>query len=68
MLILTRNINSTIRISDNIKVTLLEIRGNQARIGIDAPREISVHREEIYDKLMEGKRKAQMELDHANSI
>ena len=48
MLILSRRIGETIVVSDNIFVTILRITGNQIRIGIDAPREVSVHREEVY--------------------
>jgi len=51
MLILTRKIGESIIISDNVKVTVLGVEGRQIRVGIDAPKEISVHREEIYDKI-----------------
>ena len=51
MLILTRKIGESIVIGDNVKVTVLGVEGRQIRIGIDAPKEISVHRQEIYDKI-----------------
>ena len=47
MLVLTRHANQKIVIGDNITITVLEVRGDQVRIGIDAPREVRVHREEI---------------------
>ncbi len=58
MLILTRRIGESLKIGEDIKITLLGIKGNQVRIGIDAPRDVEVHREEIYDKIKRETRKA----------
>ncbi|MCV2502110.1 MAG: carbon storage regulator CsrA [Candidatus Lightella neohaematopini] len=51
MLILTRRVGETLIINDNITVTVLNIKGNQIRIGINAPKEISIHRKEVYQRL-----------------
>ena len=51
MLILTRRISESVIIGDNVKITVLGIKGNQVRLGIDAPRDVSVHREEIYNRI-----------------
>ena len=51
MLILTRRIGETIMIGDDVTITVLEVKGNQVRLGIKAPDEVAVHREEIYQKI-----------------
>jgi len=51
MLILTRRIGENLRIGDNVTVAVLGVNGNQVRLGVDAPKEVGVHREEIYKKI-----------------
>lgn len=51
MLILTRRVGETLMIGDDITVTVLGVKGNQVRIGVNAPSDVGVHREEIYDKM-----------------
>jgi carbon storage regulator len=58
MLILTRKLGENIRIGDKIKVTILDIKGGQVKLGIEAPPEIAVHREEIYERIREENERA----------
>ena len=51
MLILTRRVGESLMIGDDVTVTVLASKGNQIRIGIDAPRDVEVHREEIYERI-----------------
>ena len=61
MLILTRRIGETLKIGDNVDVTILSVRGNQIRIGINAPRDVAVHREEIYTRIKEEEKQQQLD-------
>ena len=60
MLILTRRVGETVVIGDDVTVTVLGVRGNQVRLGVNAPKDIAVHREEIYQRI-------QNEKDSSNS-
>jgi carbon storage regulator len=53
MLILTRRVGEGLKIGDNVDVTILSVKGNQVRIGINAPKDVAVHREEIYSRIKE---------------
>jgi carbon storage regulator len=55
MLILTRRVGETVMIGDEIAVSVLDVRGNQVRLGIAAPKEVTVHREEVYRRVQQEK-------------
>lgn len=58
MLVLTRKVNQSIIIGDDVEVVVLEVRGEQVRLGIRAPKTVTVHRKEIYDQIQEENRQA----------
>ncbi len=56
MLILTRRVGETLMVGDEVTVTVLGVKGNQVRLGVNAPRHIAVHREEIYNRIRDEER------------
>lgn len=58
MLILTRRVGETLMIGDEVTVTVLGVKGNQVRIGVNAPKDVSVHREEIYERIKKEQQQA----------
>lgn len=61
MLILTRRIGETLIIGDDVNITVLGVKGNQVRLGINAPKDVSVHREEIYLRIQQEKQGTELE-------
>lgn len=55
MLILTRKVGESVLIGNDISITILSVRGNQVKLGVEAPKEVSVHREEIYQRIKQMK-------------
>jgi carbon storage regulator len=55
MLILTRRVGERLIIGDDVKVTVLGVKGNQVKVGVDAPADVAVHRQEIYERIQAGK-------------
>lgn len=69
MLVLSRQRDESIIIGDNIVVTVVDVRGDKVRLGIEAPREVSVHRREIYEAIQrENKQASQIRLDEARQL
>ena len=68
MLLLTRKLGENIRIGDDVKITIVEVKGNHVKLGIDAPPSVKVHREEIYARIQqENRRAAQAALEAGGS-
>jgi carbon storage regulator len=65
MLILTRRIGETVIIGNDVDVTVLGVKGNQVRLGVKAPREVTVHREEIFERISREQRNGNGAGDHA---
>jgi carbon storage regulator len=55
VLILTRRVNETLMVGDEVTVTVLSVKGNQVRLGVNAPKDVAVHREEIYNRVQKEK-------------
>jgi carbon storage regulator len=67
MLVLSRKNNESIVINDEIVVTVIEVRGDKVRLGIEAPKEVPVHRREVYDKIKEAERRGAAQDENSGS-
>jgi carbon storage regulator len=67
MLILTRRVGETLMIGDDVTVTVLGVKGNQVRIGVNAPKDVAVHREEIYERIRKENDMGEPKTDSGNS-
>jgi carbon storage regulator len=67
MLILTRRVGETLMIGDDVTVTVLGVKGNQVRIGVNAPKDVAVHREEIYERIRKENDAGEAKVESGNS-
>ncbi|WP_386689139.1 MULTISPECIES: carbon storage regulator CsrA [unclassified Lonepinella] len=63
MLVLTRKLGESLLIGDDIEITVLNVRGNQVKIGVKAPKDVSVHREEIYQRIKQSQNEKHSEVE-----
>ncbi len=63
MLILTRRVGETLMVGDDITVTVLGVKGNQVRLGVNAPKDVAVHREEIYQRIQQEQKSEKLDYD-----
>lgn len=66
MLVLSRDKGESVMVGDNVKITVLEIRGNKVRLGIEAPREVSVNRMEVYEAIKRERQSREKGNDHVD--
>lgn len=68
MLVLTRRLNQSIKIGDDVEITVIEVRGDQVRLGVSAPRDVSVHRKEVYLQIQQENQAAAQSSAEAGSL
>ena len=68
MLVLTRRLNQSIKIGDDIEITVIEVRGDQVRLGVSAPRDVAVHRKEIYLQIQQENRASALSGTETNGL
>ena len=68
MLVLTRKIGESIQIGDDVRLTILSVQGRSVKVGVTAPKDVTVHREEIYEKIVEENRRAVINVGHAQEL
>lgn len=68
MLVLTRRLNQSIKVGDDVEITVIEVRGDQVRLGVSAPRDVAVHRKEVYLQIQQENRAAALALPEAINL